>query len=80
MSQYLGPFQEQGFDTWDSVLDITEADMYVEISLNLIVASPFSGNRLLTVDMECREALGVKLGHRRVSCRRPSSKQKHCLQ
>ena len=33
MTQYLGPFQEQGFDTWDSVLDITEADMYVEMPL-----------------------------------------------
>lgn len=33
MTQYLRLFLEQGFDTWDSVLDITEADMYVEIPL-----------------------------------------------
>lgn len=33
MTQYLGTFLDQGFDTWDSVLDITEADLYVEAPL-----------------------------------------------
>lgn len=27
MSQYLGAFLDQGFDTWDTVLDITEKDL-----------------------------------------------------
>jgi hypothetical protein len=27
MSQYLDVFLEQGFDTWETVLDITESDL-----------------------------------------------------
>ncbi len=27
ISQYLGVFLEQGFDTWDTILDITESDL-----------------------------------------------------
>ncbi len=34
MTQYLGAFLEQGFDTWASVLDITEPDLYVETPLS----------------------------------------------
>lgn len=34
MIQYLGAFLDQGFDTWDSVLDITEQDLYVETPLS----------------------------------------------
>jgi hypothetical protein len=40
ISQYLHAFVDQGFDTWETILDITESDL---------------------------DALGVKLGHRRVS-------------
>ncbi|KAI3342732.1 hypothetical protein F4824DRAFT_494532 [Ustulina deusta] len=40
ISQYLGVFIDQGFDSWETILDITESDL---------------------------DALGVKLGHRRVS-------------
>ncbi|KAI0401255.1 hypothetical protein F4802DRAFT_609535 [Xylaria palmicola] len=40
ISQYLGAFIDQGFDSWETILDITESDL---------------------------DALGVKLGHRRVS-------------
>ena len=29
ISQYLGSFLEQGFDTWETILDITESDLYV---------------------------------------------------
>jgi len=29
MSQYLGSFMEEGFDSWDTILDITESDLYV---------------------------------------------------
>ncbi|KAI1739331.1 hypothetical protein F4680DRAFT_143547 [Xylaria scruposa] len=39
ISQYLGVFIDQGFDSWETILDITESDL---------------------------DALGVKLGHRRV--------------
>lgn len=27
ISQYLDDFVEQGFDTWDTILDITESDL-----------------------------------------------------
>jgi hypothetical protein len=27
LSQYLETFVEQGFDTWDTILDITESDL-----------------------------------------------------
>jgi hypothetical protein len=39
LAQYLDAFVDQGFDTWDTILDIQESDL---------------------------DALGVKLGHRRV--------------
>lgn len=29
LSQYLHSFLEHGFDTWDTILDITESDLYV---------------------------------------------------
>ena len=29
ISQYLESFLEQGFDTWETILDITESDLYV---------------------------------------------------
>ena len=27
LSQYLGTFVEQGFDTWETILDIQETDL-----------------------------------------------------
>lgn len=29
LTQYLDSFLDQGFDTWDTILDITEPDLYV---------------------------------------------------
>lgn len=29
LTQYLDSFLEQGFDTWDTCLDIRESDLYV---------------------------------------------------
>lgn len=29
LSQYYDAFVDQGFDTWDTILDITESDLYV---------------------------------------------------
>lgn len=29
LAQYLDTFLEQGFDTWETILDITESDLYV---------------------------------------------------
>lgn len=33
LTQYREAFVDQGFDTWDTILDITESDMYVRIKL-----------------------------------------------
>jgi hypothetical protein len=30
IAQYLDSFLEQGFDTWETILDITESDLYVK--------------------------------------------------
>lgn len=59
LAQYLDAFVEQGFDTWDTILDITESDLYV----------PFmhACDRTCANICMCSDALGVKLGHRRVS-------------
>jgi hypothetical protein len=27
LSQYLGAFVDQGFDSWETILDITESDL-----------------------------------------------------
>lgn len=35
LEQYLESFVEEGFDTWEVVLDITESDLY-------IIRDPFS--------------------------------------
>ena len=29
IAQYLDVFLQQGFDTWETILDITESDLYV---------------------------------------------------
>lgn len=29
LSQYLQCFTDEGFDTWDTLMDITESDLYV---------------------------------------------------
>ncbi len=29
IAQYLDAFLEQGFDSWETILDITESDLYV---------------------------------------------------
>lgn len=58
LEQYLDAFVTEGFESWKTVLDITESDLY-DVSRPLLCqvrwANPFS------------DALGVKLGHRRVS-------------
>ncbi|GKT55160.1 HMG box protein [Colletotrichum tofieldiae] len=35
ISQYLGIFVEQGFDTWETILDITESDLRIANSRGL---------------------------------------------
>lgn len=58
LSQYLDTFVDQGFDAWDTILDIQESDLWVPREAlavsNLLLTSAYS------------DALGVKLGHRRV--------------
>jgi hypothetical protein len=56
LSQYHQIFAAEGFDTWETVLDITESDLYVGRSRPCLLS-------LLTLS---RSHLNVKLGHRRV--------------
>lgn len=56
LGQYLERFLDEGFETWETVLDITESDLYVL----------FPGQFVLLIN-HLRDALAVKLGHRRVS-------------
>ena len=39
LTQYLDSFLDQGFDTWDTILDITEPDLYVCCCAAQILAS-----------------------------------------
>lgn len=61
ISQYLDAFIEQGFDNWDTILDITESDLYASPKGHVLC-----DDGLLSNQFRCRDALGVKLGHRRV--------------
>lgn len=36
LGQYLDVFVEHGFDTWETILDITESDLWVLKSLRLV--------------------------------------------
>lgn len=58
LTQYLDAFVDQGFDTWDTVLDIQESDLSETPRDTLKKFSHI--NNLFS------DALGVKLGHRRV--------------
>jgi hypothetical protein len=33
LAQYTAAFLEEGFETWETVLDITESDLYVAVIL-----------------------------------------------
>ena len=33
LTQYLDSFLEQGFDTWETCLDIRETDLYVQANM-----------------------------------------------
>ena len=57
LAQYIEKFKEEGFETWETLLDITESDLYWPT--HLIGLHPANSLR--------SDALGVKLGHRRVS-------------
>lgn len=35
LAQYLDAFIEQGFDTWETILDVTESDLYVGFDLGV---------------------------------------------
>lgn len=36
LTHYLGAFVDQGFDTWDTILDIQESDLYVDDGTSVI--------------------------------------------
>ena len=61
LAQYVDKFREEGFESWETVLDITESDLY-----DCTIYLPNGASLIGLV----RDALGVKLGHRRVSNRR----------
>ena len=63
LAQYVGKFSEEGFENWETVLDITESDLYDRIYITSAIHTCILIGGI-------RDALGVKLGHRRVSsCR-----------
>lgn len=41
ISHYLHDFIEQGFDTWDTILDITESD-FDALGVKLVIAGSYS--------------------------------------
>ena len=55
LHKYIGIFAEEGFETWETILDITESDLYVRFPSESRIGTDFHS-----------DALGVKLGHRRV--------------
>lgn len=56
LTQYINAFTDQGFDSWETILDIQESDLYVT-----------EQNSPDRTHNSHRDTLGVKLGHRRVS-------------
>jgi len=58
LTQYLEAFVSEGFDSWETIQDITESDLYVP---GHIQTYRFESNALSRSDY-----LTVKLGHRRV--------------
>jgi hypothetical protein len=78
IAQYLDAFLEQGFDTWETILDITQSDLYVRVKAGKIgVCGGCTDRATLRSD-----ALGVKLGHRRVGIpleAAPSAGEGHAL-
>ena len=57
LSQYTEAFIDEGFDSWETVLDITESDLYEK---------PFYRPPSAPLILRPRDVLNVKLGHRRV--------------
>ncbi|KAK3328957.1 hypothetical protein B0H66DRAFT_571680 [Apodospora peruviana] len=64
LTQYLDVFIDQGFDSWDIILDITESDLYESRNIASL------GGQILLTRPTYSDALGVKLGHRRKLQRR----------
>lgn len=58
LEQYLDAFVTEGFESWNTVLDITESDLY-DVSRPCLAKVRWANH--------FSDALGVKLGHRRVS-------------
>jgi hypothetical protein len=62
LDQYQDALIEEGFDTWETVLDIQETDLWVTCRLVELPPPP-------RANQPCRIALNFKLGHRRVRVR-----------
>ena len=48
LTQYLDSFLEQGFDTWETCLDIRESDLYVSAELAHVCALSLTGTQRCT--------------------------------
>lgn len=52
ITQYLDAFLEQGFDTWETILDITESDLCVATRLSGVKGyTPWRANGWLSAAM-----------------------------
>lgn len=45
LSMYLSRLQHEGFDTWETLMDITEEDLYVYIFIMLLSRSDLTQQR-----------------------------------
>jgi len=59
LTQYLETFVSEGFDSWETIQDITESDLYVSGDVQSAIF------KFLTLRRNS-DYLNVKLGHRRV--------------
>lgn len=69
LSTYYDALVAEGFDTWETVLDITESDLYVPqiVTASEAVICLMSPKTSRTQQLTfARTSLNVKLGHRRV--------------
>lgn len=57
ITQYLDAFVDQGFDTWDTILDITESDLSV-----LSEAHPADPIRVICLTRISSRRTGMHLG------------------
>jgi len=65
LTQYFDSLVSEGFDSWETILDITESDLYA-FSPSSHGSRPFFPDHSLRVLILISTYLNFKLGHRRV--------------